>query len=284
MSSKPLVSVVIPSYNHAKYIEQALRSVIDQTYPNLEIIVIDDGSSDGSPELIDAVASKSRPGRRFELRCRPNKGAPATINEGLELSTGAYLAILNSDDYYTLDRIETFVECALRSGTEFLYSEVILIDESGTRFQSEWYDKCLRMASLYPTPSFYLLKENITVTTGNFFFSRDLFEKVGTFSNLVTCHDWEYALRCLLHAEPLFVRQEKLHYRMHGSNTIRRKESLLAEETRQALTAYLTLVSENKLENHLAPCYRNWGAYWTRFVDAELRELNGEPRLNEILF
>ena len=97
------VSVVIPLYNHECYVAQALESVIEQSAKPLEIIVIDDGSSDGSALVVQEIA------RRYPeivFWSHPNQGAHYTINAGIKRAKGEYIAILNSDDVYHPDRLE----------------------------------------------------------------------------------------------------------------------------------------------------------------------------------
>lgn len=95
----PLVSVVIPCYNHAKYVQQSIQSVIDQDYENIELIIIDDGSKDKSVEAIkEMIPACVERFARFEFRCRPNKGLCKTLNEALEWCEGEFFAPLASDD------------------------------------------------------------------------------------------------------------------------------------------------------------------------------------------
>ena len=95
----PLVSMVIPCYNHAAYVQQSIASIITQDYANIELIIIDDGSSDESVQCIEAmlVACQQR-FVRFEFRIHGNKGLSATLNEALEWANGEYFAALASDD------------------------------------------------------------------------------------------------------------------------------------------------------------------------------------------
>ena len=107
MQDKPLVTIITPSYNHAAYIEQAIQSVVDQTYPYIEYIIIDDGSTDGSHELLGALA-KQYPNFTFILH-KDNKGH-VRINEGVEMASGEYISILSSDDWYLPEKIEKQVQ------------------------------------------------------------------------------------------------------------------------------------------------------------------------------
>ena len=101
---KPKVSAIIPVYNGEKYIRNAIQSVIGQTYPNLEIIVIDDGSTDGTGSLV----TKSFPSVRYFRQ--ENQGAAAARNLGIRKSTGEYVAFLDSDDVWLPEKISRQVE------------------------------------------------------------------------------------------------------------------------------------------------------------------------------
>ncbi|MEX1033787.1 MAG: glycosyltransferase [Cellvibrionaceae bacterium] len=96
------VTVVIPSYNHKPYVEQAIHSVLQQSYRDVELIVIDDGSSDGSKELI-AELHRQNPGFRFVSR--ENQGLVSTLRQGLEMATGDYFCELASDDFLPSDNL-----------------------------------------------------------------------------------------------------------------------------------------------------------------------------------
>ncbi|RRJ84493.1 glycosyltransferase [Aestuariirhabdus litorea] len=98
-SPKPLVSIVIPCYNHEKYVQKCIVSVMEQDYENIELIIIDDGSKDGSVSKIEELVEECE-GRfvRFEFRARPNKGLCATLNEAIEWCKGEFYSAIASDD------------------------------------------------------------------------------------------------------------------------------------------------------------------------------------------
>ena len=132
--SLPLVSVVIPVYNHQQYVEQAVNSVLKQSYPNLEIIIIDDGSKDDSTKKVDQCldAWRKAPAQGLERQItfikQQNQGAHHTINRGLSLATGDFLTILNSDDYFHLERIKTLVHMTGQVNAQFAFTAVQGVD------------------------------------------------------------------------------------------------------------------------------------------------------------
>ncbi|MHC2148082.1 glycosyltransferase family 2 protein [Pseudomonas sp. 210_17 TE3656] len=106
VSDTPLVTVIIASYNHARYIEKSVNSVINQTYSNIELLVIDDGSTDESPAILRQLQEK----HGFDLRFQANKGLAATLNDAIERARGELIVPFGSDDIMVAHRIATQVE------------------------------------------------------------------------------------------------------------------------------------------------------------------------------
>lgn len=99
----PLISVVVPIYNVQQYLEKCIDSIIAQTYTNIEIILVDDGSKDGCPAICDEYAKKDD---RIRVIHKPNGGLSSARNAGIEIATGEYISFVDSDDYISEDMIE----------------------------------------------------------------------------------------------------------------------------------------------------------------------------------
>lgn len=110
-----LVSVIIPVYNVKLFLSEAIESVINQTYSNLEIILVDDGSTDGSGEICDAFAEKDS---RIRVIHQENKGLSGARNAGLDIMAGEIVAFLDSDDAYYPEMIQSMVEVMLREDAD----------------------------------------------------------------------------------------------------------------------------------------------------------------------
>jgi alpha-1,3-rhamnosyltransferase len=124
----PKVSIIIPSYNHSQFIEALIDSIYAQTYKNFELIVIDDGSKDRSPELLKELELKFG----FKLILKKNEGLCATLNKGLSLADGEYIVTIGSDDIMPINRIKEQVEhLELHKETDVIAGAVITIDENG---------------------------------------------------------------------------------------------------------------------------------------------------------
>ena len=125
---KPLVSVVVPVYNVEEYVTRCVKSIIDQTYPNLEILLVDDGSTDRSGKICDSLATMDP---RFQVIHQENAGLSGARNKGIELCSGEYIAFIDSDDFISKEFIRALVETACKTDSDivqcyvksFLYGE-----------------------------------------------------------------------------------------------------------------------------------------------------------------
>lgn len=113
----PLVTLIVPVYNVAPYLENCLRSIREQTYPELEILLVNDGSTDSSPEI---CRSFERSDPRFRLIDKPNSGVSDSRNVAISQAQGKYLEFLDADDWLTHDAVETFVHAAESTGADLV--------------------------------------------------------------------------------------------------------------------------------------------------------------------
>lgn len=130
------VSVVIPVYNTAAYLRQCLDSVAEQTLSDIEIICVDDGSTDESAAILAEYAAKDS---RFSVLTRNNAGPGAARNTGLALAGGEFVIFLDSDDRFEPDYLEKVVRCALATGADITVCKSAVFDtETGKELPSEW--------------------------------------------------------------------------------------------------------------------------------------------------
>ncbi|MBF0274623.1 MAG: glycosyltransferase [Nitrospinae bacterium] len=224
MSNSPVVSVLMPAYNHESYIGEAIESVLEQNFSDFELIIIDDGSQDGTAEKIREFKDK-----RITFLRQENQGAAKTINRCLSLAQGEFIAILNSDDIYHPDRLSLLLEKMKDETNSFLITDITLIDEKGKTIEDKyhwwirWYERIKENYSLINEPLTVLFSGNYTVTTSNFFFRRSLLEKVGAMSEHRYIHDYDFAFKAIRANQKgfYFYREKKLlSYRLHGANEI----------------------------------------------------------------
>jgi len=211
------VSVIIPTYNRAKLLPSSIESVLEQTYPHIEIIVVNDGSSDNTDEVIKPYLD------RVIYIKRENGGCAVAKNTGVQAVSGDYITIIDDDDSMLPQRIERLVEkfnenpryglCATSS---------YLIDENGNVIHIHYME---------PIPAenrlLYMLLGKV-FTTSNMMVKREAQEKVGLYKDTVL-EDYEMWLRIAKHYEIGIIEEPLVRYRKHENQiTKRHKECLQA--------------------------------------------------------
>jgi len=268
---QPLVSVVVPAYRHEIYVTEALTSVYGQDYEAIELIVVDDRSPDGTAAAIRDYLGRGEVKTRFVrivfIENETNLGAHRTINRGIEESQGAYINILNSDDAFAPARVSTLVRTCKENGAEFAFSRVeMLVDgNSVLSREADYLGSIQDGIDLFPTVGYALLRNQCALTSGNFFFARTLHERVGDFSDLKYCHDWDFILRSLLITEPVFVPEVLYFYRIHPGNSFLQLQSVAESETEAVLRRYFFSCRNRPVTNPLAPSPA-WGPFFESFV------------------
>src|SRR5579863_3601629 len=214
---RPLVSILIPSFNAEKWIAESLRSAIAQTWERKEIIVVDDGSSDDTV----AVARRFEPEgvRVFE---QPNRGASAARNRAFSLSQGNYIQWLDADDLLAPDKIEKQMHVFEQGG-----NGRVLVSGGWGRFLYRYYRAQFVPTSLWcdlPANEWLLRKmgQNLHMQTATWLVSRELTEAAGPWdTRLSSDDDGEYFCRVLLASEGVrFVPEAKVYYRASGSGSL----------------------------------------------------------------
>lgn len=216
-TDNPLVSVIMTTYNHSKFIDKAISSVLNQTYQNLELIVIDDGSLDDTLEKVNAFQDK-----RMKIIAQKNAGPSIAFNNGLQIASGDWIAFMSGDDVCLPQRIEKQLAAALQNQEPcVVFSHVDVIDQDDHRVKiSPLYNIFNRPSS--GKRSFYLYK---LVYEGNFFcaptafLSKSLFDKYGCLNPfLVQLQDFDFWLRLIKFVDFKIIETPLLQYRWHGSN------------------------------------------------------------------
>ena len=226
MSAPPTVSVVIPAYNHERYVAGAMGSVLGQTFADFELIVVDDASSDATWDIVTGFADP----RIHAVRHQANLGAHATLNEGIAKARGQFIALLNSDDVFAPRRLEVMVTAAHRApgAAVFAFTDIEFIDADGiatTEHPRAAAHARLCERCLHGLPELWFITGNPAIGTSNYFFSRSLFDAIGFFAPLRYTHDWDWALRATQRCVPIWIHEDLLSYRVHDSNTLAEDDS-----------------------------------------------------------
>ena len=220
--SQESVFVVVPSYNHAQFVQRCLRSIIGQTLEPKKLLVIDDGSRDGSPAVIEGVLNECP--FDSELIARENRGLSATLNQALELSDGEYFGYLGSDDVWLPAFLSEQTDLLKgRPNAVLAFAHAYLVDENDEVFDStaEWTD--FADGDFRP-----LLMQGVIFSSPGVLYRH---------SALIS-HRWnensrleDYEMYLRLTAEGEFARNEKVlcAWRQHGANASDNLPLMLAE-------------------------------------------------------
>lgn len=214
MSEKSLVSVIIPSYNRVKYIQQAIDSVYSQNYSPVELIVVDDGSTDGSLELLRRLEASGRI-KLFTHPNHKNKGQSASLNLGIMHCCGNYVSILDSDDYFAPQKLEQQVAYLESHPTlGMVYGRGHAVDASGSFLFKVPDDN--HAESNDPNE---LLLDCYMALPGGSLIRRSVFDKVGMFEESYRAgQDHDMALRIMEAFEVGFLPEVAFFYRKHGES------------------------------------------------------------------
>ena len=211
------ISVITPSYNQGRFIEQTILSVLNQNYPNFEHIVIDGGSTDNTIEILKRYS-------HLKWISEPDKGQANAINKGFELATGQILAYLCSDDLYA-DGVFDFVNSYFKEhpNVDMIYGGCYFIDED---------NRVLRRKKAVPFSRQKLLKANF-IWQPTVFFRAEVYKRIGPFNeDLNFAFDYEWWIRASSCCNIQAVPQHLAYYRWHTSS------KTVAQESRQLHEAY----------------------------------------------
>ncbi|TNH37804.1 glycosyltransferase family 2 protein [Paracoccus haeundaensis] len=269
-----LVSVIVPSYCHEEYLLDCLVSIHDQNYKNIELVVVDDVSTDSSYLQAETLLNTSFANRFCNvilLQNDFNMGAHASINRGICASNGSHIAIINSDDLYHPHRISMLMEALSENGSELGFSFVKVIFDSEKPMQLDPFFRLLAVRQSIALKNdisigFSLLRSNQAISTGNLLFTRKLYDRAGPFLPLKYCHDWDFILQSLFYTEPVVVKQEHYSYRIHGTNSFSTLGYLAGTETEVVLRRLFRRGLMGKSPNPLFPCESNWPGYFELFI------------------
>jgi glycosyltransferase involved in cell wall biosynthesis len=231
-----LISVVIPTYNRSSLIGKSIESVFSQDYPNLEVIVVDDGSTDDTQQVIEVLKN---PKLRY-FRHEQNRGAPAARNTGLHQARGEYIAFLDSDDAWIPGKLSKQMEVMLRSDGDvaLVYGGMRKIDDEGN---TTGYKKPRKRGNIYQS----LLKDNIIGSTSIPLLKTKVVKETGGFDEeLRSRQDYDLWLRIAKLYKVDFVPEPLVLYRVHR-NRISGNVDAQLQGTHRVLEKYFEDIQRN---------------------------------------
>jgi teichuronic acid biosynthesis glycosyltransferase TuaG len=223
---QPLVSVIMPAYNAEQYVAEAIKSVLDQTYPNWELIVVDDGSTDGTARVVNEFANADR---RVKYVFQENSQVGKARNTGLRNSAGPLVAFLDADDLWLKDKLELQVNTILNENVDLVFTECFVFEGDNVTDESTTFAT--------PTGTFHgpnllnalFLRNRLAILS--VLVRREALTKVGFFeegAKYQRCEDYDLWLK-LARQGMVFHGMEKtlVRYRLHASAATRDKSRVL---------------------------------------------------------
>lgn len=223
MNHRPLVSIITPTLNSERFITDNIKSILNQTYPDIEHVIVDGGSTDNTLKIVNALNPDA------VVISEADKGISDAFNKGLRLANGDIIAILNSDDYYAHNEVVSSVVDVFisRPHTKIVYGKVRYVDQ-----------KTGNTLVIYGEPfAFKKMGKEIIMPHQAIFAAKEVYETIGTFSlDYKVAMDYEYFLRAVRLYEPYFIddvltimrwgglsarniyRAHFEHYRIHRAN------------------------------------------------------------------
>lgn len=221
----PIVSIIIPVYNKADYIQNTLGSALGQSFPNTEIILVDDGSTDCSLEILKAYFKKYPD--KITLIDQENRGVSSATNTGLCAAKGEYIQFLDADDLMSTDKIENQIMLLKDKPSSFMAScEWVMFQDNPSNFTNIPYGVFQEFDSgLDLLLRFWNHQEMMAISS--YLIHRSLIEKAGPWDESLTINqDGEFFARALIHAgKVLFEPKSKVFYRKPSATNVSQQKS-----------------------------------------------------------
>ena len=261
MSDNDLISIIIPIYNVEKYMEKCLNSVVNQTYNNIEIILIDDGSKDKSREICDNYAKKDN---RIKVVHKENNGVSSARNTGIDMSKGKYITFIDSDDYIDTDYIETLYKLCTRNDADIAICGVKDEDFDGNVVnESNEIKKKLNKKEMLKE---LLSEQHFFGVCWAKFYKKDIIGNIRFNENMKIAEDFEFLYKLLDKVNVAYVDTTKKLYHFliregsatkSGFNLEWKKQINLCEEIINDVSVYWPDIEEYAIKRYfkaVMPC------------------------------
>lgn len=216
------VSIIIPAYNKYHYTRETIESILNQTYKNIEIIVINDGSTDLTYQLENEYNNS------IKYIYTNNKGASAARNIGILKATGEYLAFIDCDDVYKPEKIKESIDALKNNSSfDFVYTDVYFIDKNGNKIDQKSYTKD------HPGSGYIakrILLSDFTITNSTLVLRKSCINRISSFDEKIfIAADRDFMLRLAINFKGLYLSNKLTGYRVGSGNTNKNIEEMLNE-------------------------------------------------------
>lgn len=241
----PLVSVIIPAYNRMETIERSINSVLNQTYKNIEIIVVDDGSKDDTLTIIEHLNIGN-----MKVLKQNHKGANVARNLGISVAKGEFIAFQDSDDEWFSDKLEKQITYMLECGYEACYCPFFLYEENHNDVLfADYQDK-----QKYETDLLEVLKVRNVISTQTLVIHRNIVSDVGIFDETIPrCQDYEFVIR--------IIQKKKIGYINEPLVKVYRTDNSISNDEDKQKEANIILLRKHEDFFNIELCLENCFKY-----------------------
>jgi alpha-1,3-rhamnosyltransferase len=270
MVNKDLISVIIPAYNHEMYIGETIRSLIVQSYKNVELIILNDGSSDNTRQVIQEIRLEcEKRFVHFKYINKDNEGVTKTLNKGLSLASGKFIYVIASDDSAEPDALKTLHEfISKNSDYGLVVGDNYIIDDYGERC---FWNQKLENVYKKSDAKFLTFGEKLkdyrkdvdfnseefgsykSLLKGNYIpngylIRKEILDSIGGYSEAAPLEDYYMMMQISKISKMKFIDEPLFNYRWHSSNTIKQSEKII-KFTAKTLKLEEKYTGENGFEN-----------------------------------
>lgn len=256
MKQDDIISVIIPVYNTKNYLNKCIDSVLRQTYKNIEIIIIDDGSTDGSAELCDMYAKKDK---RIKVLHKENSGVSDARNHGLKIAKGKYIGFVDSDDYIEETMYEYLYNLIKKNNADMSICNVFLVEGKSIREQNTNKGVEIKQLNKLQVLDEILLDRNIQSYSCNKLFKKELFKDV-KYPSGKKYEDIQTIFYLLENCENVVISDLPQYY------YVKRDESIVNKVSEKTILDYIEII-ENRYEyvkTKYKELYKNNIYYYTK--------------------
>ena len=274
-SKQPLVTVIVPNYNHARYLEQRLDSVFGQTYQNFEVIILDDCSTDNSLEVISRY--KNNPHFSQIVVNDTNSGSVfSQWDKGINIAKGELIWIAESDDYCELNMLEELVGAYLaKPNVVVAFSSYIMFDDEGGKYIPPIHGTAYYYGKDFVSK--WLAMDCVIRNASGAVFKKDAFLQIpNSYANLRQCGDYLFWVMIAEHGYVAYVNKNLTYFRItNGVTSVNNKSSIVAKEDKIVFDYIDNKYHFSKLRKYLIKAKR-WNSYqyYININDPIFQEIN----------
>lgn len=231
----PLVSVIVVSYNHSKYIDENLDSVKSQNYPNIELILADDASEDNSVEIFNRWTAKNGYAVKTNFH-KVNTGLAIILNECIKLASGQYIKLISADDYFHSNYLSECITAMQKEKSQVVFTQAFSVKSNSVVLKKNYF----------PIPDHPTVEMERKLSSGNFVsgatlcFEKEVLKLIGNYNPSTLLEDYDFILRVISKSLKIsYVDDNLIYYRNHTHNISKVRLLDLEIETEKLKYKYL---------------------------------------------